>query len=505
MIELGITPTLIQPVILCGGSGTRLWPLSREHYPKQLHALNGEKTLLQDTAARYAGISSCVEPLVVCNEGHRFMVAEQLKQAGARPKAILLEPAGNGTAPGGRGTAPALTLAAVHAVMADDPVLLAMPSDHVVLDKEAFQRAVERGAALARQGYIVTFGVPAASPETGYGYIRAGGRVKSAAAGPSGIAGAEEGVDANYVEAFVEKPDAALAQTYVDSGRYLWNSGIFAVRASVWIDAIGSFRKEILAACERAYRLGKRDGGFLRADSAAFSECPADSIDYAVMERLVAEKSSYEAVVVRLEAGWCDVGAWDALWEIERKDADGNALHGDVRALDTKNTLAIAQHRLVACVGVQDLVVIETPDAVLVAHKDKAQAIGPMVAKLKSAGRAECLQHRKVHRPWGTYDSIESGERFQVKRIVVNPGATLSLQMHHHRAEHWVVVRGTARVTRGEETFLLTENESTYIPTGTKHRLENPGKLPLEIIEVQSGAYLGEDDIVRFEDSYGRS
>jgi mannose-1-phosphate guanylyltransferase/mannose-6-phosphate isomerase len=498
MIELGITPTLIQPVILCGGSGTRLWPLSRQHYPKQLHALNGEKTLLEETVARSSGAASFVEPLVVCNEGHRFMVAEQLKRAGARPKAILLEPAGDGAGSGGRGTAPALTLAAVHAVTADDPVLLVMPSDHVVQDKQAFHEAVDRAAALARQGYIVTFGVPPAGPETGYGYIRAGAIVKS-----EGLSAREP--QAHYVEAFVEKPNAAFARTYIDSGNYLWNAGIFAVRASVWIDAIGSFRKEILAACERAHRLGNRDGSFMRADSAAFAECPSDSIDYAVMERLADGTSTYEAVVVKLDAGWSDVGAWNALWDIAQKDADGNAAHGDVQATDTKNTLMIAQHRLVACVGVEDLVVVETADAVLVAAKDKAQAIGPMVAKLKAAGREECRQHRKVHRPWGTYDGIERGERFQVKRIVVNPGATLSLQMHHHRAEHWIVVRGTARVTRGEETFLLTENESTYIPTGTRHRLENPGKLPLEIIEVQSGAYLGEDDIVRFDDCYGRT
>ncbi len=505
MIELGITPTLIQPVILCGGSGTRLWPLSRQHYPKQLHALNGERTLLEETVARSSGAASFVEPLVVCNEGHRFMVAEQLKRAGARPKAILLEPGGDGAGSAGRGTAPALTLAAVHAVTADDPVLLAMPSDHVIQDRKAFNEAVERAAALARQGYIVTFGVPPAAPETGYGYIRAGGKVKSGTNGAGDTARPEGGPDAYYVEAFVEKPNEALARTYIDSGNYLWNAGIFAVRASVWIDAIGSFRKEILAACERACRLGKRDGSFLRADAAAFSECPADSIDYAVMERLSDGTSSYEAVVVKLDAGWSDVGAWNALWDIAPKDADGNAMHGDVQAVDTKNTLVIAQQRLVACVGLEDMVVVETPDAVLVARKDKAQAIGPLVAKLKAAGREECRQHRKVHRPWGTYDGIERGERFQVKRIVVNPGATLSLQMHHHRAEHWIVVRGTARVTRGEETFLLTENESTYIPTGTRHRLENPGKLPLEIIEVQSGSYLGEDDIVRLDDAYGRS
>jgi mannose-1-phosphate guanylyltransferase/mannose-6-phosphate isomerase len=336
----------------------------------------------------------------------------------------------------------------------------------------------------------VTFGVPPASAETGYGYIRAGG-----ALGPG----------ARYVDAFVEKPDAERAKAYVESGDYLWNSGIFAVRASVWIDAIGSFRKDILAACERAYRLGKRDGAFLRVAEQPFLECPADSIDYAVMERITEGSPGAEAVVVPLEAGWSDVGAWDALWEIEQKDANGNAIHGDVHAIDTRNALLISQHRLLACVGLEDVVVVETPDAVMVARKDKAQSIGALVAALKAAGRDECLAHRKVHRPWGTYDGIERGDRFQVKRIVVEPGAALSLQMHYHRAEHWIVVRGTARVTRGEETFLLTENESTYIPPGTRHRLENPGKMPLEIIEVQSGAYLGEDDIVRFEDVYGRT
>ena len=457
---------MMQPVILCGGSGTRLWPLSREYHPKPLHAVNGERTLLQETALRCQS-----EPLVICNESHRFLVQEQLRRAGVRPRAILLESKG-------RGTAAALTLSAIHAITADDPVLLVMPSDHFIAQRDAFQRAMARGAALAEQGKIVAFGVPPSAPETGYGYIKSRGE---------------------HLEAFVEKPDAATAAQYLASGAYLWNAGIFAVKASVWLDAIGEFRPDIFKACERAYRQGKRDGAFYRVDPAAFAECPSDSIDYAVMEKTT------DGMVVRLDAGWSDVGAWDALWDIETKNADGNVIHGDVHAADTRNALLIAQHRLLACVGLDDVVVIETADAVMVARKDKAQAIGPLVAQLKAAGRAETLAHRKVHRPWGSYDGIENGERFQVKRIVVDPGASLSLQMHYHRAEHWIVVRGTARVTRGDETYLLTENESTYIPPGTRHRLENPGKLPLELIEVQSGAYLGEDDIVRFDDVYGRT
>src|SRR3954467_1813145 len=357
MIELGVTPTMVQPVILCGGSGTRLWPLSREHHPKPLHALNRERTLRRETAARLGGVAGVGEPLVVCNETHRFMVQAQLAAVGAKPKSVLLEPLG-------RGTAPALTLAAVHAVTADDPVLLAMPSDHAIADAEAFARAVEQGALLAQQGYIVTFGIPPKSPETGYGYIRCGGRV----------AGAPGAAD---VEAFVEKPDAALAREDVQSGRFFWNSGIFAVRASVWIEAIGAWRADILKACERAHRNGKRDGGFFRVDAQSFEACPADSIDYAVMERIANGPGSPEAVVVQLEAGWSDVGAWDALWEIEEKDPQGNVVHGDVRTRDARNSLVVSKHRLVTCVGLDDMIVVETADAVMIAKKDKAQALGP--------------------------------------------------------------------------------------------------------------------------------
>jgi mannose-1-phosphate guanylyltransferase/mannose-6-phosphate isomerase len=477
----------IQPVILCGGSGTRLWPLSREQYPKQLLALNGDLTLLQATARRTDSLAcEAAAPLVVCNEEHRFLVAEQLRTIGVCARSVILEPTG-------RGTAPALTLAALNPAVSDDPILLVMPSDHVILERDAFQAAIGQGAALAQEGYVVTFGVPPTAVETGYGYIRTGAKLGAA--------------DAHLVHSFVEKPDAATAARYCASGRYFWNSGIFAVRASVWLECIGRFRPEIVAACERAHEQGTWDVDFYRVDKSAFAECPDDSIDYAVMERLEAEPASAaapRAAVVRLEAGWSDVGTWSALWEIGAKDESGNVIHGDVCAVDTRNALVIAQHRLVACVGLDDIVVVETPDAIMVAHRDRAQDVKQVVARLKGDGRPECLAHRKVYRPWGSYDGIDCGARFQVKRIVVKPGAALSLQMHHHRAEHWVVVRGTAKVTRGEEVFLLSENQSTYIPLGVRHRLENPGKLPLEIIEVQSGEYLGEDDIVRFEDSYGR-
>jgi mannose-1-phosphate guanylyltransferase/mannose-6-phosphate isomerase len=375
--------------------------------------------------------------------------------------------------------------------------MVAMPSDHVIRQPGDFATAVAQGAKLAAAGYLVAFGVPPAAPETGYGYILSG-RAIDISGGP----------DARFVDAFVEKPDAARAAEYLASGQYLWNSGIFAVRASVWIECISALRRDVFDACERASRLAKREGTSLHVERAAFEACPTDSIDYAVMEKICGRANgelSALAAVVALDAGWSDVGAWDALWDIQPKNADGNVIHGDVQASETRNALLISQHRLVACVGLDDVVVIETPDAVMVARRDKAQDVKSIVSKLREAGRPECVAHRKVQRPWGSYDSVDSGERFQVKRIVVEPGASLSLQMHYHRAEHWIVVKGTARVHRGEDVFLLTENHSTYIPMGVRHRLENPGRVPLELIEVQSGAYLGEDDIVRFEDRYGRA
>jgi len=477
----------LQPVILCGGAGTRLWPLSREQYPKQLLALAGNDTLLQATARRLDKSlaipgGKVLAPIVVANEDYRFITAEQLRQAGVVPAAIVLEPVG-------RNTAPALALAALVALQGgDDPVLVVMPADHVITDIEAFRAAVQLGAVHAEAGKVVTFGIHPAAPETGYGYIRAG-KVLPAQG------------EARTMSVFVEKPDAATAGRYVSSGEYFWNSGIFMMRASVWISQLGTTRSDIVHACRAAFAARTPDRDFLRVGKEAFAVCPADSIDYAVMEKL----SAGLGVVIALDAGWSDVGAWDALWHLGNKDVDSNVLQGDVMAVATRDTLAISHSRLVTLVGVTGTVVVETPDAVLVAHKSHMQQVKDLVARLKREGRTEADTHRKVYRPWGYYDGIDAGNRFQVKRIVVNPGASLSLQMHHHRAEHWVVVRGTARVTRGEETFLVSENESTYIPIGTKHRLANPGKVPLEIIEVQSGAYLGEDDITRFDDAYGRS
>lgn len=474
------------PVVLSGGSGTRLWPLSREKYPKQLLPLIGNDSLLQATVRRMEGMTDVQlgATLVVCNEEYRFVIAEQLRLMETK-SSILLEPVG-------RNTAPALTLAALAAVRSgDDPVLLVMPADHVISDIATFQAVVRQGMILAEEGAIVTFGITPDSPETGYGYIQGGERL-----------GAGE---ARSIARFVEKPDLATAQAYLDEGSYFWNSGLFMMRASVWLSTIGFCRPDILSACRAAWDRGSVDGDFLRVDKEAFVQCPGDSIDYAVMERITANHNVLpKGAFIPLSAGWSDVGAWDSLWQVLPKDDDGNVAQGDVQLHDCQNTLVIAEHRLVACVGISNMVVIETPDAVLVSHMSNTQHVKKIVDSLKREGRPEGELHRKVVRPWGWYDGVDAGERFQVKRIVVKPGAALSLQMHHHRAEHWIVVRGTAQVTRDDKIYLVSENESTFIPLGTRHRLENPGCVPLEMIEVQSGSYLGEDDIVRFEDVYGR-
>jgi mannose-1-phosphate guanylyltransferase/mannose-6-phosphate isomerase len=463
----------INPVILSGGSGTRLWPLSREHYPKQLLALLGEQTLLQQTVSRLDGMKHVAAPLLVCNEEHRFLVAEQMRQLGKAPADIVLEPVG-------RNTAPALTLAALallkHAP--DDALMLVMPADHIIQDTDNFRAAVEQGAALAEKGRLVTFGIVPTAPETGYGYIKMGA--------------------GNNVAAFIEKPDIETASRYVAAGDHLWNSGMFMMQASVWLDELNRYHPAMLEACQAAYAQGQRDADFYRVNALAFGSCQSNSIDYAVMEE------TDKAAVVVLDAGWSDIGAWSSLWEASARDAQGNVVQGDVYLHATKNTLLISQHRFLAAVGLDDIIVVETPDAVLVAHKQHAQSVKEIVNRLKAEKRSEYKTHRRVYRPWGSYEGIDAGQRFQVKRLMVNPGASLSLQMHHHRAEHWVVVKGTARVTKGDEVFMLTENQSTYIPLGTTHRLENPGNIPLEIIEVQSGSYLGEDDIVRFEDQYNR-
>ncbi|KAF1720683.1 mannose-1-phosphate guanylyltransferase/mannose-6-phosphate isomerase [Pseudoxanthomonas wuyuanensis] len=464
----------LQPVLLSGGSGTRLWPLSREAYPKQFLPLTSDYTMVQDTWLRVAPLSDRA-PIVVANEEHRFLVAEQLRQVGAPVPAIVLEPVG-------RNTAPAIAAAALQAMAGgEDPLLLVLPSDHVVADAEGFRRAVQTATAAAEAGALITFGIVPNAPETGFGYIQ------------STVA---EGL--SKVLRFVEKPDADTAQSYLDAGGYYWNSGMFLFRASRFLEELQRFRPDIVEAVRAAFAAAKCDGDFVRLDKQAFAACPSDSIDYAVMEK------TGDAMVLPVDIGWSDVGSWSALWDVAERDGDGNAHHGDVIAIDSRNSYTYAQ-RLIALVGVDDVVVVETDDAILVARKDRVQEVKQVVARLKNDKRSQAVMHRKVYRPWGAYDSIDMGERFQVKRITVKPGAALSLQMHHHRAEHWIVVSGTAKVTRGDDTLLLSENQSTYIPLGVTHRLENPGKLPLELIEVQSGSYLGEDDIVRFEDVYGRS
>lgn len=465
------------PVILSGGSGTRLWPLSRSQYPKQFLPLVTDNTMLQETVARLDGLDGVAAPIVVCNEDHRFMVAEQLREIGVTAQAILLEPVG-------RNTAPAVALAALAAESPDE-LLLVLAADHVISDKPAFHAAVMKAADAARAGRLVTFGVVPTGPETGYGYIR------------RGDAATWDGTYA--VKQFVEKPDLETARGYLDSGDYYWNSGMFVFTAAQYLAALEKHRPEMLAACRSAYANSHPSPDFVRLDKAAFAACPADSIDYAVMEK------TDRGVVVPLDAGWNDVGSWSALWEVAGKDGQGNSLKGDVLSVDTRNSYIQSENKLVAVVGLDDMVVVETDDAVMVSPKSRVQEVKQIVDLLREAGRSESELHRKVYRPWGYYDSIDLGERHQAKRIVVNPGAKLSLQMHHHRAEHWIVVKGTASVTRGEEEMLLTENQSTYIPIGTTHSLENRGVIPLEMVEVQTGSYLGEDDIVRLDDRYGRA
>lgn len=474
----------VAPVILCGGSGSRLWPLSRAGFPKQFLCLTGQDSLFQQAAARLMGLGDATLTVgalhIVANEAHRFLAQEQLREAGIPLGAALLEPEG-------RNTAPALSLAALAALeTGDDPVLVVTPADQTVANTAAFTQAMRQAVRQAAEGAIVVLGITPDRAETGYGYIRAG------ETSPSGTA----------VARFVEKPDAAQAQAYLDEGGYCWNSGMFVLRASVWMAALDAFRPDIAQATRLAWGQRSTDQKFVRPGREAFCATPAESVDYAVMERCPG--SAFTIQMVSLDAGWSDLGAWDAVWAALPKDAAGNAHVGDVITTDSRNTLVHASSRLVTLVGVDNLVVIETADAVLVADRARSQDVKTIVGALGAQGREEHLLHRKVHRPWGWYDSIDEGGRFKVKRIQVQPKASLSLQKHHHRAEHWVVVRGTAEVTCGERVLLLTENQSTYIPLGEVHRLSNPGTIPLEIIEVQSGSYLGEDDIVRFEDQYGR-
>ncbi|TBR11709.1 MAG: mannose-1-phosphate guanylyltransferase/mannose-6-phosphate isomerase [Lysobacter sp.] len=470
---------MLHPVILSGGSGSRLWPLSRQNHPKQFLTLIGDRSLFQETALRASRLDRAQPPVTVCSEDHRFMVGEQLQEIGIANGGILLEPEP-------RNTAPAIALAALHLRARDpDAVMLVMPADHLIDDEAAFRAAVQQASGVAADGWLVTFGIRPDYPETGYGYIRCGGEVTE---------------HVHRVERFVEKPDLATAERYVADGDYAWNSGMFMFRADRYLAELGRLQPAILSACEHACAGAKRDLDFVRVDKAAFGSSPSDSIDYAVMEK------TERAAVVPVSCGWSDIGSWSSLWGAAPRDADGNRCEGDVLAIDTRNSLVRASdRRMIATIGVEDLVIVDTPDATLVARKDRVQDVKKIVDILKAAGRQEHLFHRKVYRPWGNYDSIDMGERFQVKRIVVKPGAALSLQKHHKRAEHWIVVSGTAEVTCDERVFNLRENESTYIPLGSVHRLCNRGTEPVELIEVQSGHYLGEDDIVRLEDVYGRS
>ncbi len=469
---------MLIPVLLSGGVGSRLWPVSRELYPKQFLPLTGQGSLLAQTLQRAAAIDNVGAPIVVCNDEHRFLVAEQLRQSGVKAAAILLEPEG-------KNTAPAVAVAALRALtLHADATLLVLPADHVIQQPEVFAAAVARGMAAAAEGYLVTFGIVPTAPETGYGYIQAG------AVWRDGI---------HQLKQFVEKPDLDTAKKYVQSGEYVWNSGMFLLRADAYLAELEAHAPAILSAARKALETAHNDLDFARLDKTAFAACPSDSIDYAVMER------TRKGMVIPLACGWSDVGSWSSLWEVEDKDEDGNVLSGDVLVHEVNASYIRSESRLVAAIGVDDIVVVETSDAVLIANKARVQDVKHIVTALKKNRRDEATLHKRVYRPWGSYESLVNAHRFQVKRIIVNPGQQLSLQMHHHRAEHWIVVSGTAKVTCGDKEYLLSEDESTYIPLGNRHRLANPGVIPLEMIEVQTGSYLGEDDIVRFQDVYGRS
>ncbi len=467
----------ITPVILSGGSGSRLWPSSRSMYPKQFLKLVSDNTMLQETVLRLGGLANLSDPVVVANNEHRFLVAEQLSTCGLGHTKIILEPAA-------RNTAPAIALAAMALGADPDTVMLVLPADHIIEDQDAFYNAIELGRSQAELGKLVTFGIVPSSPQTGYGYIHAGRE------GPSGVFEVNE---------FVEKPDSAKAKRYVEDGCYSWNSGIFMFRPSVYLDELKLNHPEIISVCEQSLSSASEDLDFIRVDESCFKECPSNSIDYAVMEH------TQNAVVLPVSIGWNDIGSWSALWEQLDKDRDGNVLKGDVLVDGVSNSLIISDKKLIAGVGVENVILVETDDSILLVNKNRVQDVKSIVNRLVETNRPESQLHRKVYRPWGFYDSIENAEGFQVKRLVVYPGAQLSLQMHHHRAEHWVVVKGTAEVINGDDKMLLRINESTYIPIGATHSLGNPGKVNLEIIEVQSGDYLGEDDIVRYEDRYGRA
>jgi len=469
----------IHPVVLCGGAGTRLWPMSRRLLPKQFLPLVSERSMLQDTVLRLSGLENLAAPIVVSNNDHRFLVGEQLREVGIEGAAQVLEPVG-------RNTAPAVAAAALEALARDsEALLLVLAADHMIRDVYRFHEAIRAAAAVARGGRLVTFGIKPTDAATGYGYIELGDPLP----GQPG---------AFSVARFVEKPDRKTAEGFLASGKFAWNSGMFVLGARQYLDELAALAPEIAAGARAAWDTAACDLDFRRLDEKAFAACPSDSIDYAVMER------TRHAAVIPADIGWSDVGSWSTLWEVSGKDANGNAARGDVHLTDARNCYVRAESRMVSVIGAEDLVVVETDDAILVAHRDKVQAVKDVVGHLDRANRGEAVSHKRVYRPWGWYESVTDGERYQVKRIMVKPGASLSLQMHHHRAEHWVVVSGTARVTRGEECVLVAENESTYIPLGTRHRLENPGKLPLFLVEVQSGSYLGEDDIVRYDDEYKR-